>query len=343
MRVTIPAGMQSEKPGPRLGDVAREAGVSKSAASYVLNGRPGVSGATRTRVLEVAERIGYRHRGAGRGRPAGTLGAVLSPTRRHGETPNYFVAELLAGAEREARRLGYELSIGWWDPERGTEPRPGVRAVLFLGGAFEPDALARISTPAVVVGTTFPSLHLDAVLADNRRGLYLATTHLLDLGRRRLALLNGPARASTTSSKQLGFQDAFLERELAWEDRPMRRLAFSAEAGEEAALSLLRSSSPPDGIVAGDDVIAIGALHAAARLGIRVPEELAIVGFGDSPAASLLRPSLSSVHVFLQEMGSLGVRRLVHRLQEDPKEGPRVQSLVAPELVVRRSSGGSPP
>lgn len=327
---------------PRLQDLAREVGISRTAVSYVLNGRPGVSEETRRRVLQAVERIGYRHprasRGSSPGESGGTLGAALSPTRHQGETPNYFVAELLAGVEQEARRHGFQVNVEMWTPGRSPGSLGSVQGMLFLGGAFDLAAITEVPVPSVLVGTSFAQAPTDSVLADNRRGTYLSTAHLLGRGLRRLALLNGPPHAGTTSSKQVGFLDAFRERELPWNAADMPQLEFTAEAGEEMTRTLLSSSTPPDGIVAGDDVIAIGALHAAQELGVRVPDELAIVGFGDSPAGALLRPALSTVHVFQEEMGRLAVRRLLDRLGDVSGSAPCVRSLVSPTLVVRESS-----
>jgi DNA-binding LacI/PurR family transcriptional regulator len=327
---------------PRLEDLAREVGISRTAVSYVLNGRPGVSEETRQRVLRAVERIGYRHprasRGSSPGEGGGTLGAALSPTRHQGETPNYFVAELLAGVEKEARGHGFQINVEMWTPGRSPGSLGAVQGMLFLGGAFDPAAITSVPVPSVLVGTSFAQVPTDSVLADNRRGIYLSTAHLLQQGLRRLALLNGPPHAGTTSSKQVGFLDAFRERELPWNAADMPQLEFSVAAGEEMTRALLNSSTPPDGVVAGDDVIAIGALHAAQELGVRVPDELAIVGFGDSPAGALLRPALSTVHVFQEEMGRLAVRRLLDRLGDVSGSAPYVRSLVSPTLVVRESS-----
>jgi LacI family transcriptional regulator len=333
-----------ESAKPTLEDLARAAGISRTAASYALNGQPGVSDETRRHVRTVAGRIGYRHHGRSRQarpRSAGTLGAALSPTRHRGETPNYYVAELLAGAEGEARRQRFQVNVEMWTPERGPEIPAGIDGMLFLGGAFDPDLIARVNVPAVVVGTSFPQLQIDAVLADNRQGVYLAAGHLLDHGCRRVALLNGPARAATTNSKLIGYRDALQERGLEWAASDVRQVEFSVEAGEEAARSVLSGPDRPDGIVAGDDVIAVGALHAAADLGIRVPEELAVVGFGNSPTSALLRPPLSSIDVFLQQMGQIAVRRLLDRLGAPSTDQPFVRSLVNPRLVVRGSSEGA--
>lgn len=331
-----------------IADLAEAAGTSKAAVSYALNDQPGVSESTRHHILKTAERIGY-HRGPARrsrrrttaaGRPE--LGVALSPTRHRGETPNYYVAELLAGVEREAQRHDVQLNTQIWTPDFRPDRSRKADGMLFLGGAFDPDSLADIEPPAIIVGTSFPQLAIDSVLADNRQGAYLATTHLLDQGCRKLALINGPDHATTTSRKLTGFEDALHHRGIPRENAEVVQAEFAAEAGEAAARTLLSDSEPPDGIVAGDDVIAIGAMHAAFDLRLRVPEDVRITGFGDSPTASLIRPALSSVDVFLQQMGQIAVRRMLDLLGSDDTDLPSVRSLVSPRLVVRSSSGSAP-
>lgn len=323
-----------------LTDVAVAAGVSKSAVSYALNGNGRVAEETRLRVREAAERLGYRPylpaRRMATG-PSGALGAVLSPTRREGETPNYYVAELLDGAEQEARAGGLSLRVTMWAGEVPAMCADGtVDGLLYLGGAFDPGALALPSLPTVLVGTSFSQLACDAVLADNRRGMYLSTRHLLETGRRRPALLNGPDSAPTSDGKWLGFRDALHEAGLPAAAFPVVNADFSPDAGYEAARALLETGEV-DGLVTGDDAICVGALHAARDLGIAVPGRLALVGYGDSPTGAMLRPRLSSVRVFQRDMGALAVRRLLERLEGRTSEVVRI--LVGPELIVRESSG----
>jgi DNA-binding LacI/PurR family transcriptional regulator len=325
-----------------LTELAEAAGTSRAAASYALNDQPGVSDSTRHHVLETAKRIGYKRRSPRR--PViqtRSFGVALSPTRHHGETPNYFVAELLAGANQEAQRRDVGLDVQIWTPNWEPDHRGRVDGVLFLGGAIDPDFIAATELPAVIVGTSFSELTVDSVLADNRQGIYLSTAHLLDQGCRRVALLNGPDHATTTSSKLTGYADALIQRDLRLDFADVRTVEFDAAAGEAAARELLSGPDRPDGIVAGDDVIAIGALHAALDLGLRVPEDLRIVGFGNSPTAELMRPALSSVDVFLQQMGHLAVRRLLDRLDAAGSDVPFVRSLVGPRLAVRDSSGAA--
>jgi DNA-binding LacI/PurR family transcriptional regulator len=325
----------------RLEDVALAAGVSKSAASYALSGNGRVGAETVERVREAAKMLGYRAHRPAQEMSSGqtrTVGAILSPTRHEGETPNYYVAELLAGVEDEARSRGLAVRVTMWAGEIPAIAVDGsVDGLLYLGGAFDPRLLDRGGAPTVLVGTSFSQVGCDAVLADNRRGGYLATSHLLAAGCRQLALLNGPGSAPTSDGKWLGFRDALQDWGLPPDAFPVSHGEFSPEAGYEMARAALAAARGIDGIVAGDDPIAIGALHAAQDLGIAVPEELRITGYGDSPTGRMLRPQLSSIRVFQREMGRLGVRRLLDRLHGGV--GGSVRILVGPELVVRESSG----
>jgi LacI family transcriptional regulator len=314
--------------------------VSKTAVSYALNGTGRLGEDTRQRVQTAAAELGYRvHRAArevATGQ-AGAIGAVLSPTRHEGETPNYYVAELLAGVEDEARRKQLAVQVAMWDGHTPPMAADGsVDGLLYLGGAFDPAVLAQVALPAVLVGTSFSEVEMDAVLADNRRGIYLAASHLLAAGCRRLALLNGPHHAPTSDSKWLGFRDALKQRSLDPDGFEVVFTDFLPEAGYEAGRRLLEGGSPPDGLVVGDDAIAVGALHAAQDLGIEVPAQLGVVGYGDSELGRMLRPALSSVRVFQRRMGRLAVRRLADRLRGRAEGYIRI--LVGPELVVRESS-----
>ncbi|MGH3518354.1 MAG: LacI family DNA-binding transcriptional regulator [Haloechinothrix sp.] len=321
---------------PTLADVAEAAGVSKTAVSYSLNRTGRVAEDTRRVVLEVAERLGYPIPES-RPHSAGTIAAILSPTRHHGETPNYYVSEVLAGVESAATARGYQVRISFWEGAPPSLVRdPDVNGLLFIGGAFDPDALARLRRPGVLVGTSFSSLAHDAVLADNRRGAYLATSHLLRIGRTRLALINGPVDAPTSGEKLLGFNDALVEHGIDPNDVPVRYAGFSTESGDDTADALLRSATPPDALVTADDTIAVGALHAAHRRGLTLAQQLAIVGYGDGPMAASTNPGLSSVRVFQRRMGTVAVQQLHAVLSNRTDRSMRI--LIDPELVTRGSS-----
>lgn len=323
---------------PRLEDVAGAAGVSKATVSYALNGGGGIAPETRERVLEVAAQLGYQPRRRRSVTPrGGTLGAILSPTRAEGETPNYYVAELLEGAEAGARRAGLELQVAMWNgslPEMARSRH--IQGLLFLGGAFPPDVLCTLDKPIVLVGTFFPQLACDVAMADNERAAYLATRHLIRAGGRRVGLVNGPAHAATSDSKWLGYRAALREAGREVDPALVAAADFLPTQGYDAGRRLLEAAVAPDALFVGDDAIALGVLQAAADLGLRVPDDLAVVGFGDSPMARMLRPELSSIRVFQHRMGRTATQRLLTRLRGGA-ESP-VRMLLEPELVVRGSS-----
>ncbi|MGH7912646.1 MAG: substrate-binding domain-containing protein [Candidatus Dormibacteraceae bacterium] len=245
----------------------------------------------------------------------GTLGAILSPTRHEGETPNYYVAELMQGVAAETKRAGFELQVAMWDgalPEMAHARN--LRGLLFLGGNFAPEVLRTLRRPIVLVGTFFPQVACDAILADNHRGAYLATRHLLELGCRRLGLVNGPGHATTSDSKWLGYRDALHEWGQEVDPAIVAAADFLPAEGYDAARALLGGPQRPDGLFVADDAIALGVLQAASDLGLRVPRDLAVVGYGDSPMAAMLRPPLTSVRVFQRRMARLATHRLLERL-----------------------------
>lgn len=327
-----------------LADVADAAGVSKTTASYVMNDRPGISPATRERVLAAAAELGYQApRGgrAGQGQPRGPvqqIGAVLSATSSApAEGPNYYVTELLSGVEAETRKRSYGLQVAVWAGELPEMVARGeVAGVLFLGGSFPADKLLELTLPVVLVGTTFPRWPHDSVLADNRRGAYLAVQHLLSRGRTRVAFVNGPPTTSTSAMKLLGYHDALADAGIEPDEALVAEGDFSPASGQAAVAALLDRDPAVDAIFVADDPMAVGVLHALEERGRSVPGDVAVIGYGDSPTGSVTRPALSTVRVFQRQLGTMGARRLLNRLDEEGD--PPVQMLISPELVLRETA-----
>lgn len=322
-----------------LREVAEAAGVSLATASYALNGHSVVAEQTRDRVLAAASDLGYRRsQGEARtGAAAKRVEAVLAPVVPGPSNPNYYVAELLLAVQREAAASGFEVDVSVWDeesPARGRRSTAG--GVLYLGGLFPIDLRPRKGIEAVVVGTALPRSPLDAILADNREGAHLAANHLLELGRRRIGLINGPSWTLTSEEKWLGYRQALHEHGVEPDPSWVAAGDFTMESGYRSATELQQGPNPPDALFVADDPMAIGALQALGDLGLDVPRDVAVVGYGDSPAGTLVRPALSTVRVFQRRMGVIATRRLLERLRQETEE--RVRILVTPELVVRRSS-----
>jgi LacI family transcriptional regulator len=332
-----------------LREVAAAAGVSLATASYAINGNTATADSTRAHVLKVAKELGYvarsRQTAVGPRSNSTRIRAVLSPTvntggeplPEHINTPNYYVAELLAAVQEEAEALDYQLDVVVWDDARpGLVRERDVAGLLFLGGSFPRDLERRAPDHAVLVGTALPHSRFDAVLADNRTGSYLAVEHLIERGRTRIALINGPERTMTSESKRQGHRDALAAHGLEADERLLMVGDFTVASGYRLAEELLEMRLGPDAIFVADDPMGIGALQALQDHGVRVPDDVAVVGYGDSAAGQFTRPALSTVRVFQHRMGVLGIRRLVECIRGEAEE--RVRILVSPTLVPRASS-----
>jgi DNA-binding LacI/PurR family transcriptional regulator len=329
---------------PTIRDVAREAGVGVGTVSRVIGGRPRVAPATRERVEAAVARLDYRPSPVARAlsqQRTQTLEVVVPLITRD------FYVEVLRGIEAALAATDYTLLIR--TIERPAE-RDGVFAALGEGEradgvlivSQEPPAsfLARLGkrpAPVVLVDATHPQL--TSVAVDHQAAALRAVRHLLGLGHRRIALVDHaamPFAQGSPAGRRRGYRLALTEAGL----RPRRSdevvAAFSPFGGEEAVAALLARPDPPTAVFAGSDVQAMGVLAGARRLGRRVPEDLAVVGYNDIELAGYL--GLTTVRVPMRELGRRGVDLLVTAI-EAPATAP-AHVLLTSELVVRATCGG---
>lgn len=297
---------------PSLSVIAEAAGVSTATVSHALNDSGRVSPDTRIRVQKIARELGYETPRRRRSSRMRTLAVVLSANGHEDQTPNYYVGELLANVEAAARTKDIEVMIGFWHEQRPTIlTNSAIGGVLYLGGDFDAAELGQVRLPGVIVGSYLPGLQLPAVLADNRRGAYLATVALLEAGCRRIALANGQATAPTSGDKYLGYCDALHEAGIAVDPALVTHGDFSMAGGIEAGRALLGGQLGVDGVLAGDDPIAMGIIQTAWLQGIDVPGELSVIGYGDSAMSRESDPALSTVQVHRREMANVAVELLM--------------------------------
>lgn len=327
--------------------VARRAGVSIATVSRVFTGKGPVRDSTRERVLEVARRLQYApHAGARSlaGRRTDTVGVVL-PDLYGG-----FYSELLRGLDRAARREGFHLLVS------GSHSDPAeVAAVLAaLSGRVDglilmfPDLEAAtlparlLDTPVLLLNCKVDGLRADSIRIANRQGAAAVVRHLLALGHRHIAMIGGPAHNLDAAERRQGFLSALRGEDGAAPGEPAyAEGTFSEESGHRAALELLAARPRPTAIFAANDSMALGCLHAAHELGLRVPADLALVGFDDIPAASYVTPPLTTVQVPILELGERAMTRLLAAVRAPSPEPPRDERLPV-QLVVRRSCGPPP-
>jgi DNA-binding LacI/PurR family transcriptional regulator len=305
---------------PTIADIARRAGVTKAAVSFALNEQPGVSAATRARILAIADELGFQPSSAARalsdGR-AGAFGLVIDrPAMTLGAEP-YFM-QLISGIQEELSRdhIGLLLTMAedqaaeielyrtWWAQRRVD----GVFVVDLQLRDRRVAVLRSLKMPAVVFGSPRGSGPLPAVWQDDAAAVGVAIEYLARLGHRRIARVAGPPRywhtklrtdALARAAASAGLQACSVESD------------YTGEHGADATRSLLLGPRPPTAILYDNDLMALAGLSAAKQMGIEVPAELSVIAWDDSVLCQLVHPSLTALHRDIPAAGAEGARRLV--------------------------------
>ena len=319
--------------------VADLAGVSIASASRVLNGLGG-SPELSARVKAAAERVGYVPNAIARSlqsQRTGLIGLAVA------DIGNPVYVQMMRAIEQEIAGSGRQLLIHATNAHSAgeTELLRGLARRYVDGLIMSPlrvtDAhlseLLRTAVPVVVVGQLPDETPIDNVRADSVAGVALAVNHLLDIGRQRIALINGALDTVPGAQRDTGFRAALRARGKTPVD--VENGDFTFEAGLAATRRLL-SRTRPDAIFAANDLIAAGALHALLEAGIRVPEEVALVGMDNTDIAELTFPRLTSVDLGAAARGRRAAQLLLSRL-DDPGLPARRES-IAPSLVRRESA-----
>lgn len=339
-----PSGSVSRLPSVTIRDVAREAGVSLATVSRALNDGAQVTVDTRQRVRAVAERLGYVPHGGARSlitRKTGTLGVLLPDL--YGE----FFSELIRGIDQTAQRHGYHMVLA----SSHSDAREIAAAVGNMRGRVDgfvvmsPDvaalpALAGLagSFPTVVLGAGPEVGAFATISVANFDGAVAMTRHLLAQGYKRIAFLRGPNGNVDATDRLRGLRAGM-------KDAPgvtVRECSgdFRQETGYSITQKLLHERERPDVIFCANDAMAVGAIGALHEAGLRVPDDIAVVGFDDIPIARFLTPPLTTVRVPIAELGSSATERLIDALRGGvPLAAHR--EVVPTSLVLRASCGAN--
>ncbi|MET9408764.1 LacI family DNA-binding transcriptional regulator [Streptomyces sp. NPDC002935] len=328
-----------------LAEIAREAGVSAPTVSKVLNGRADVAPATRTRVEELLRDYGYRRR-----RAEATRSPLIDLVFH--ELESAWAMEVIRGVENVARDEGLSVvlseSAGRLTPGRTWADQVAARrpygVILVLSGLDESGRalLTSRSVPFVVMDPAGdPGDDVPSIGATNWHGGLAATRHLIELGHTRIGAITGPSRMMCSRARVDGYRAALETAGLPVDPALIRPGTFHHDSGYRAGLELLRVPDRPTAVFAGNDLQALGLYEAARELGLRVPEDLSVVGFDDLPVARWVGPPLTTVRQPLTEMAEAAAK-LVLELgrQERPSAGTRME--LATSLVVRSSTAAPP-
>lgn len=339
----------------KLEDIAKLAEVSKAAVSLALNNKPGISDATRQRILKIVKETGYipspmvkteQIYGTAKAfRFLACIKADIVSSQFHA-TP--FFSELIHEVERECRLLGCNLIFS--TVQEGSILRD-IKAVkndfsssgtILLGDNLTPrevQLIAEHEPKLVVINTNFEVLNVECVVMNNMMGAYSAARHLIDQGHRNLGYAQGVARINNFESRRQGFTAALKENGLELSPANVFTVhsEFGASRDQFKELFSQRDQPLPSAVFCENDYIALDLIKALHESGFKVPKDVSVIGFDDISHCTIISPELTTVHVEKHEMASFAVKRLL-QIIENP-DLPRLKTIIDNQLVIRKSCG----
>jgi DNA-binding LacI/PurR family transcriptional regulator len=328
----------------KLTDIARAAGVSAPTVSKVLNGRAEVAPETRDRVQEVLRAHNYQRRPSGKQPKAGLVDLVIK------ELATPWSVEIIRGAEDACREAGIGLVVSavhsdrvdaqrWLDNLAGRHSDGVLLAVSNLDRA-ERERLDALGVPLVLIDPIGdPDPNIPSIGSTNWAGGLAATEHLVGLGHRRIAMIAGLPNLLCTQARLGGYRAALERAGITPEPELLRFGDHFPPSGQAAALELLDLADPPTAIFAGTDLQAFGAYKALQSRGVRIPDDISVVGFDDLAACDWVTPPLTTVQQRLVDMARMAVQVIIDGGTE-PTEPSRIE--LATSLTIRESTAPPP-
>jgi len=326
-------------------DIAKLASCSTATVSRVMNNHPSVSEKTRSKIKQIIENYSYRPSNIARSlirKKTGTIGLVFA------DITNPFYAEIAKGIEDEARKCNYSVIFCATNDSQEIQREyihllreNRVDGMIFASiRLYDPDVVKLVieGIPLVLVNRRLEGLRPDSVALDNVKGAYLAVKHLIKHGHKKIAVIRGVSDFSTDVDRFEGYKNALIEHGLNIEDAFVKRGDFKRGGGYSASKEILKMRNRPTAIFATSDDMALGAWEAILESRLRIPQDIALVGFDDINFASFKGVELTTVSQRKDEMGIKAVRLLMERIMHKGEKVSR-QILLQPKLIIRKSCG----
>ncbi len=327
-----------------LADVARAAKVSLMTASRAINGKPGVSEDVRQAILTLARELDYHPNQVARGLATSqtmSVGLVVP------DNTNPFFAQIARGVEDTAYSQNYNIFLlnTAEDPAREKAAldslwQKGVDGLISCSSRLPTETLEReISRfPAVVLVNrelSSPLEHTITININDQRGARLAVQYFVELGRKRIAYLDGPASSHSAKRRLQGYHAALEEAEIKFDSAMVESCTPDTEGGRTGIAALLARKPEVNAVYAFNDLVAIGAIQVIDESGIKVPEDIAVIGVDDTPLATMVRPQITTLHVNLRHIGRLAMRSLLDTIDGN-SASTAIQ--IEPQIVKRGSA-----
>jgi LacI family transcriptional regulator len=332
-----------------LKEIGRLAGVSRSTVSRVVNGHPGVREQVREQVWQVIHETGYQPHAAARSlvtRRTRIIGVIIPEAVTKLFTDPFFLY-LLCGITKTCNSEHYHLLLSLFDDLAGPEEmyRRVIRSRhldgVIVTSTYTDDPLfprlLQDGVPFVLAGK-HPNEHVNYVDVDNVGGARMAVEHLIRLGHKRIATITGPLGMTGGADRLAGYCEALKAHQLAVDENLIVEGDYTEVSGSIGAQRLLSAS--PTAIFAASDIMAVGALKTLREAHLRVPEDVALVGFDDVPIAAAVEPALTTVHQPIEHLGSMAADLLLNLLEHPPDKRASASRIILPtRLTVRESCG----
>ncbi|MFN2161760.1 MAG: LacI family DNA-binding transcriptional regulator, partial [Candidatus Promineifilaceae bacterium] len=324
-------------------DVANRAGVSISTVSHVINNSRAVSEESRQRVEEAMAELDYQPNTLARSlrrQQTQSIGMIVP------DIANPFFAEIARGIEDSSFQQNYSIIL--CNSEGDLEKQVAytnlliqnqVAGIVFVAAGVSTELVEDLQhreVPLVVVDRAVPRVEVNSVMTNHNQGGRLATQHLIDLGHRRIACISAGSGLSPSADRVTGYMETLWENNMPVNKKLIMHGDFQYESGYKAVHTLLDLPEPPTAVFACNDLMAVGCISAAAERGLRVPQDLSVVGFDNVRLASFTNPPLTTVSQPMRQIGTLALELLMERIN-DIDSPVRIEQLDT-ELVVRRTT-----
>ncbi|SER94928.1 transcriptional regulator, LacI family [Gracilibacillus ureilyticus] len=323
-------------------DVAREANVSMATVSRVVNGNPNVKPATRKKVLNTIERLGYRPNAVARGlasKKTTTVGVIIP------DISSIFFSELARGIDDIATMYKYNIILSNSDQNKEKELRlintmfeKQVDGLIYMGASITEEHVQQLKTspvPVALAATIDPSETIPSVNIDYEQAAYEATNFLIDNGTKQPLYVTGEEDSAVNEKKYQGYVRAIEDSNGTVNEDYIINVDFSYESGIDAANQILEMDNYPKAVFAATDELALGVIHGLQDKGVKVPEDVEVFGFDNTRLATMVRPTLTTVVQPMYDIGAVAMRLLTKFMN---KENVEEKNVVLPHQIVKRNS-----
>jgi LacI family transcriptional regulator len=328
-------------------DIAKKLKISPATVSRGLKDHPGISKKTKKKIFELADKIGYRQNHFARNlrnQKTDTIGVIVPKLNSH------FMSSVIAGIEHIANKEGYNLIISQSSESSAKEAASAKTLFnnrvdgLLVSLAYDTRELSHFNSffkknvPVIFFDRVMEHKNCTNILIDNRKAAYDATKHLIEQGCKRIVHITAPPQQNVYIDRLQGYKQALTDHKIKFREEDVIIGNLSQEAGIEAANTILQMKSLPDGVFVSNDNCAVGCMLALKQKGIKIPDDIAFVGFNNDPVSQVIEPNLTTINYSGYEVGEVAARHLINHLSGVSPIHHTDTIILRSEFIIRASS-----